>query len=368
MDDFESVYLQDEFNSGARRLCALDRLKIGEIFQVRQNQFVFSCIHCTQEFQQFARFSDHVQSHYHSALQWLAPQLNDAHTHANDVSPEMVPAPGMHMENVEWLLGDSSSDSACEEDSQQEGDENIQMPGNIECKVSIREGDDTESMLDTSIEHDEPVSLETRFKLKHPLIRVKDTADSKKLLPYFSKKFSFIRTEDQRFKCPLCDYYAISKANIREHIFTHAEMKMFACKLCNKDFSRPRNIIIHVEQKHSDVAVLTPERSPKKMKIEKISSTGHIGHSNNILISPKMKLNTKMMYSIGVDGDKSRSQCFICMKTFSRPNGIVKHMKTHTQEKNHQCFTCGSQFSRSDHLSRHMLIRKLWPLSNIILI
>lgn len=362
MDDFESVYLQDEFNnSGARRLCALDRLKIGEIFQVRQNQFVFSCIHCTQEFQQFARFSDHVQSHYHSALQWLAPQINDMQTNANDAATGMAPAPGMDMENVEYLLCESSNDSTCEEEEEQnrhEPNDNIQMPENIECKVSIREGDDGESMLDTSNENDEPVSLETRFKLKHPLIRVKDTDDARKLLPYFSKKFTFARTEEQHFKCPLCDYFAISKANIREHIFTHAEMKMFACKLCNKEFSRPRNIIVHVEQKHSDVAVLTPERSPKKIKIEKTNSTvGHLGHSNNILLSPKLKMNTKMMYSIGVDGDKSRSQCFICLKTFSRPNGIVKHMKTHTQEKNYQCFTCGSQFSRSDHLSRHMLIQ-----------
>lgn len=114
--------------------------------------------------------------------------------------------------------------------------------------------------------------------------------------------------------------------------------------------------MLHLEQKHSDVSVLTPERSPKKLKIEKIDGTAY--RTSNILVSPKMKINTKMMYSIGVNGDKSRSQCFICMKTFSRPNGIVKHMKTHTQEKNYQCFTCGSQFSRSDHLSRHMLIHE----------
>lgn len=347
MDDFESVYLQDEFNSGGKRLCALDRLKIGEIFQVRQNQFVFVCIHCTQEFQQFARFSDHIQSHYHSALQWLAPPME-----VHDMAAEMAPAPGMDMENVEWLFSDSSNESTCD-------DGDIHPLENVECKISVREGDETESLNDSSFGAEEPVSLETRFKLKHPLIRVKDTIDTRKLLPYFSKKFSFTRTtEDQRFKCPLCDYLAISKANVREHIFTHAEMKMFSCKLCNKDFSRPRNIIIHIDQKHSDVAVLTPDRHPKKLKIEKIDSIGGMNQSNNILISPKVKLNTKMMYSNCVNGDKTRSQCFICMKTFSRPNGIVKHMKTHTQEKNYQCFTCGSQFSRSDHLNRHMLIHE----------
>lgn len=328
MDEIESVYLQDEFNSGGKRLCALDRLKIGEVFQVRQNQFIFVCVHCTQEFQQFARFTAHIQSHYHSALQWITPAMEN-----QDVPPEMVPAPGMNMENVEWLFSDSSNDSTCDDGEEEEDHQPLE---DIECKVSIREGEveDIELMNDSSFENEEPISLESRFKLKHPLIRVKDTIDTRKLLPYFSKKFSFKRTEDHRFKCPICDYLAISKANIREHVFTHAEMKMFSCKLCNKDFSRPRNIIIHIEQKHSDVAVLTPDRCPKRLKVEKMDNIGNISQSNNILISPKVKLNTKMMYSIGVNGDKSRSQCFICMKTFSRPNGIVKHMKTHTQVSN----------------------------------
>lgn len=357
MDDFESVYLQDELNNSSKRLCALDRLKIGEVFQVRHNQFVFVCIHCTQEFQQFGRFTAHVQNHFHSALQWLTPP-NEMY----DGRPaEMAaPVPTSNAENIEWLFSDSSNDSTCEDG---EGDDDIEPLEEIECKVNIHEDDDDVVAIqnDNSMESEEPTTLEMRFKLKHPLIRVKDTTDTRKLLPYFSKRFSFKRTQDQRFKCPLCDYIAVSKANVREHIFTHSEMKIFSCKLCSKDFSRPRNILLHVEQKHSDVTVLAPERVTKKIKIvklEKYVGTNDAIKSNNILVSPNVKVDSKMMYSSAVDGDKTRSQCFICLKTFSRPNGIVKHMKTHTQEKNYQCFTCGSQFSRSDHLNRHMLIHE----------
>lgn len=346
MDDLESVYIQDDFGSNAKRLCAMDRLKIGEVFQVRQNQFVFVCIHCTQEFQQFARFTAHIQNHYHNALQWLSPSCD-----AMDAPPEMSSATHMNMGNddIEWLFSDSSNDT-CDDESEDLAIENV-------YNNKIEDEDDGEIHNLDVCEQDDPISLESRFKLKHPLIRVKDTSDTRKMLPYFSKKCSFKRAEDQRFKCPFCEYLAISKANIREHIFTHSDMKIFSCKLCNKDFSRPRNIIIHIEQKHSDVAVLTNDRTPKKLKIEKVDSVGN-SQTTNILVSPAVKMNTKLMYSSSVDGDKSRSQCFICMKTFSRPNGIVKHMKTHTQEKNYQCFTCGSQFSRSDHLNRHMLIHE----------
>ncbi|XP_031621830.1 zinc finger protein 16-like [Contarinia nasturtii] len=357
MDDFESVYLQDEFNNSAstKRLCPMDRLKIGEVFQVRHNQFVFVCIHCTQEFQQFTRFTAHIQNHYHNALQWIAPQ-----SEMNDMPIDIQPSATVNMENVEWLFSDSSNDSV----------ENGEQPYvDVECKVNIREGvsdntggdgaceyEDTEMGNDDTF--DSNVSLETRFKLKHPLIRVKDMTETRELLPYFSKKYSFKRI-DERFQCPLCDYSACSKANIREHIFTHSEVKMFSCKLCNKDFSRPRNIILHIEQKHSDVAVLTPDRhQAKRLKIEKIDAIANVNQTNNFSISPKSKFNSKILYSNEVNGDKTRSQCYICMKTFSRPNGIIKHLKTHTQERNYTCFQCGSQFSRSDHLNRHMLIHE----------
>lgn len=344
MDDFESVYLQEEIGANPKRLCSMDRLKIGEVFQVRHNQYVFSCIHCTQEFQQFGAFTTHVQNHYHNALQWIAPQ-----NESFEMSTESTPV-NADDENIEWLFSDSSNASTCE-------DTDVQELIDIECKVNIHEANDTEMVKNENpCENEDTTSLEMRFKLKHPLIRVKDTTDTHKLLPYFSKKFSFKRTEDHRFNCPLCDYLAISKANVREHIFTHSEMKIFACKLCNKDFCRPRNIIVHIEQKHNDVAVLTPERQSRKKKIESVDES--VMQSSNMLISPRGKMNRKMLYSTVIGGDKSRSQCLICMKTFSRPNGIVKHMKTHTQEKNYQCFTCGSQFSRSDHLNRHMLIHE----------
>lgn len=352
MDDFESVYLQDDINSSQKRLCALDRLKIGEVFQVRHNQFIFTCIHCTQEFQQFGRFTAHIQTHYHNALQWLTPPSETYDTPAEVAAPAF----GANSENIEWLFSDSSNDSTGEQ-----VDDDADPVEEIECKVNIHEvNEDFEIQNDDSMDNEESTTLETRFKLKHPLIRVRDTSDTNKLLPYFSKKFSFKRTADQRFKCPLCEYTAISKANVREHIFTHTESKIFSCKLCGKFFSRPRNILLHVEQKHSDVTVMPQEKKSflSKMKIEKLKHIGNAGHSNKIMIAPNVKLENKMMYSLGVDGDKTKSQCFICLKTFSRPNGIAKHMKIHTQEKNYQCFTCGSQFSRSDHLNRHMLIHE----------
>lgn len=359
MDDFESVYLQDQYgSSNSKRLCPLDRLKIGEVFQVRHNQFVFACIHCAQEFQQFPRFTAHIQSHYNSALHWIGAPQNDSYEMPNEQS---TPA-ATSIENVEWLFSDSSNGSTCDDgdNNDDEGPELI----DIECKVNIREDENDTEIIneEDSCELDEPTtSLEARFKLKHPLIRVKDTSDTRKLLPYFSKKFFSKRAaNDERFKCPLCDYLANSKATYRRHIFIHSEMKIFSCKLCNNDFSQPSDILSHIEQKHSDVTVLT-ERPPKKLKIEiveKFSGDGSINPSKSSTISPKMKMNAKMMYSAGVNGDKSRSQCLLCFKTFSRPNGIVKHMKTHTQEKNYQCFTCGSQFSRSDHLNRHMLIHE----------
>lgn len=346
MDDFESVYLHDDFDGNDQKLRPMDRLKIGEVFQIRQNQFAFVCIHCSKEFQVFNRFTAHIQIHYQNVLQWLTTNKNETSqaepTESVDANHEEV--------DVEWLFSDSSNDTQTLEN----GAENIQQLIQAECGSQSNE---SEVINENLYENDESQSLETRFKLKHPLIRVNATNESRKLLPYLSKKYQFKRTADHRFKCPTCESLFSSKAGVREHIFTHSESKIFSCKICDKEFSRPRNLREHIEQKHNEVSISMPDKAPKKLKIERIDSFGNVNETN-VLISPKIKIDSKTLYSADVNGDKSRSQCYICQKSFSRPNGIVKHMKVHTQEKNYQCFTCGAQFGRSDHLNRHMLIHE----------
>ncbi|KAG1736314.1 hypothetical protein EDB19DRAFT_1721448 [Suillus lakei] len=47
-------------------------------------------------------------------------------------------------------------------------------------------------------------------------------------------------------------------------------------------------------------------------------------------------------------------QCTVCQATFTRPQHVARHMRSHTGDRPYKCQYCGDQFARSDLLSRHV--------------
>lgn len=47
-------------------------------------------------------------------------------------------------------------------------------------------------------------------------------------------------------------------------------------------------------------------------------------------------------------------QCSVCQATFTRPQHVARHMRSHTGDRPYKCEHCGDQFARSDLLSRHV--------------
>lgn len=347
---FEGVFINDGHHRSEHKLLDMERLKIGEVFQIRHNHFAFACTHCSQEFQSFQRLAAHISTHFNNAMHWMTPSgsmdgTGRAHDHISGQSTD---------ESVEWLFSDSSDD-----DLNDRSHESIHQM-DVECDVQLHE----DYSHTPNYEADNGKHLtESPFKVKHPLMRVKDTAETKRIRPYFTKKFQFERTINQMFKCPFCEYVAPAKSSVREHIFSHTQDRLFVCKICDYDFDRPRELYEHLDEVHKEVSILLPQ---KRIAIEQLDKMGNVRESNilvapNIKIEPRISLtppNVKSEPRFDANGERIRAQCYICNKTFSRPNGYMKHLKVHTQEKNYTCITCGAQFRRSDHLSRHQLIHE----------
>lgn len=356
---FESVYVNDSQNRSEHKLLDMERLKIGEVFQVRQDHFAFVCIHCSQEFQSFHRFTAHIASHYHNAMHWMTPGAI-----GHDPMDVRADDPPPNDESVEWLYTDSDNDSV----HNNSGNEPPHLGPSVECDVQLHE-DYSHAPASAAYEPTENGTLPHEsqcFKTKHPLMRVNESPDARRIQPYFTKRHPFERTPDQRLKCPFCEFAGATKATVREHLFGHVGAKMFACKICDAEFGVPRELHDHIEQAHNEVAILWPDRRPKRIAIEQLDSRGNVRESN-VLVAPDIRVDPRLlMHSPTVktepkydaNGERIRSQCYICHKTFSRPNGFMKHLKVHTEEKNYQCITCGAQFRRSDHLSRHQLIHE----------
>lgn len=47
-------------------------------------------------------------------------------------------------------------------------------------------------------------------------------------------------------------------------------------------------------------------------------------------------------------------KCPVCQATFTRPQHVARHMRSHTGDRPYKCQHCGDQFARSDLLSRHI--------------
>lgn len=47
-------------------------------------------------------------------------------------------------------------------------------------------------------------------------------------------------------------------------------------------------------------------------------------------------------------------KCPVCFATFTRPQHVARHMRSHTGDRPYKCQHCGDQFARSDLLSRHV--------------
>ncbi|KAJ6522410.1 hypothetical protein B0H19DRAFT_682485 [Mycena capillaripes] len=47
-------------------------------------------------------------------------------------------------------------------------------------------------------------------------------------------------------------------------------------------------------------------------------------------------------------------KCPVCQATFTRPQHVARHMRSHTGDRPYKCTHCGDQFARSDLLSRHV--------------
>ncbi|KAF8753524.1 hypothetical protein RHS01_06929 [Rhizoctonia solani] len=55
--------------------------------------------------------------------------------------------------------------------------------------------------------------------------------------------------------------------------------------------------------------------------------------------------------SVNMGGDH---MCPVCSATFTRPQHVARHMRSHTGDRPYACQTCGDRFARSDLLSRHV--------------
>ncbi|KAI0090199.1 hypothetical protein BDY19DRAFT_938969 [Irpex rosettiformis] len=73
--------------------------------------------------------------------------------------------------------------------------------------------------------------------------------------------------------------------------------------------------------------------------------------STSPVSSPTPRASTPGSNHLVMAGDH---KCPVCSSTFTRPQHVARHMRSHTGDRPYKCQHCGDQFARSDLLSRHV--------------
>ncbi|XP_077501362.1 uncharacterized protein LOC144112391 [Amblyomma americanum] len=107
---------------------------------------------------------------------------------------------------------------------------------------------------------------------------------------------------------------------------------LFACEKCGDLFTTQYNMEMHTRQKHCQ-------------------STQGISHCTHCTYTSSRK--SDIIRHERTHADNRNYVCNLCQKRFSRPDNLKVHMAIHTRDKPYECGQCGKRFRQHIHAKHH---------------
>ncbi|XP_063000794.1 zinc finger protein Gfi-1b isoform X1 [Elgaria multicarinata webbii] len=136
------------------------------------------------------------------------------------------------------------------------------------------------------------------------------------------------------------------------------DMETYHCVICNKIFSTPHGLEVHVRRSHSGTRPFACEVCGKTFG-HAVSLEQHTNiHSQEKSFDCKMcgksfKRSSTLSTHLLIHSDTRPYPCQYCGKRFHQKSDMKKHTYIHTGEKPHKCQVCGKAFSQSSNLITH---------------
>ncbi|KAM4635746.1 zinc finger protein Gfi-1b [Polymixia lowei] len=131
------------------------------------------------------------------------------------------------------------------------------------------------------------------------------------------------------FGCNICRKTFGHAVSLEQHMNVHSQEKSFECKMCGKTFKRSSTLSTHLLI-HSDTRPYPCQYCGKRF------------HQKS-----DMKKHTYIH-----TGEKPH-KCQVCGKAFSQSSNLITHSRKHTGFKPFGCEICGKGFQRKVDLRRH---------------
>ena len=165
------------------------------------------------------------------------------------------------------------------------------------------------------------------------------------------------------YECQICFKKLTRLEHLKRHLLTHGNLKPYRCSLCKFDAKRLDIVQLHQQIEHPgqvvDItylfapSVMLPDQKPGQDN--GVREDGEFGchvcglrfvSMNYLVVHQKVHAPTLKPY-----------ECFICHKTFTRPEHLKRHRLVHDDTKPYRCSSCGFKTKRLDGMREHQRSR-----------
>lgn len=331
----ESIFLSENHTDADRYVSERNekaKLKIGEVFYLNDDNFLMSCIHCTQEFHRFTEFTSHIQEHYRRVgIGRLAKVVDDtedvdnrieqqSNTSANDEFTDTLP-------DNDFEMMDQPADSGSEDS---EPGENANIPNDSDHIVL------------------------------QPLVEMnKASEESVQFIEGTDYKFN---QKDHIYQCLICPHQTAAKwYHFRDHLLTQSNKPNVLCPMCLKSFANAAYVRKHVNRTHKKKITIEKIRAAQPTLTMDSTTTITAAAAAEAPVTTTMAeqeqqpiAESSRTFVEGEDYEKSngRFKCLTCGREML--DHVKEHLMTHTSEKNVYCPFCGKAFIAVSYVRKHV--------------
>ncbi|GAB0096620.1 hypothetical protein DMENIID0001_121500 [Sergentomyia squamirostris] len=169
--------------------------------------------------------------------------------------------------------------------------------------------------------------------------------------------------EELPFSCCQCHKRFINKKKLKSHSVKHlpdAQKFIHPCPFCDKKFSTPGQIQIHVRVIHEGDKPFICEECGKSFGTKGGLTAHQITHSDDFTIQcphcpKKFKSNKRLKRHIDVHNETKYTcpHCGILLKTQIT---LKMHLLVHSDVKKYKCHYCGNEYKYAKSLKNHLIL------------
>lgn len=285
----------------------INNFKVGDVTittKLSTNNFILNlnCTQCSQSFQNFPKFTEHIEEHFINGDVFISNDVSDVNTAQNEKG--RTTAAAREKEEEEDVINNSCS---------------LLHDGNA---TKIPE-DEMDCMSDGVCNNRFTVEsvLKTQNDTEFQQPKFDGTASPTIDLSRFVEGITYKKVKNV-YECMICGFRSAMKSNLKSHVAVHVKIKNIYCSICMKGFGSIHYLQKHIKSIHkATVSAEAIRKAQKTLKqIVKPKKSDRIGN-------PPDEVSKLLLSSHYWRTEGKRYHCVLCVQWFKKTKYVQKHIR-----------------------------------------